>query len=229
MTTPANSNTLLLDLDGTLTDPADGIGRCIVHALDALQLPAPGIGRLRRWIGPPLRSSFAAWFEELDVDADPDTAVALYRERFASKGLFENTLYPGILPALEALRAGGARLLLATSKPVVFARRIVVHFGLDSCLAEVYGSELSGTRGDKAELLAHIIERESLDAKECIMLGDREHDMLAARYHGLWAVGVLWGYGSRRELLDSGAQWLLHEPKQLAAILNICKNDKPKS
>lgn len=224
----STSSAILLDLDGTLTDPGLGIGRCIAFALEGLGLPLPAPAELRSWIGPPLRHSFARYFENLDVPADPDTALARYRERFGETGIFENELYPGIPDWLAGLAQDGNRLLLATSKPHVYANRIVRHFGLDAWLEGIYGSELDGRRVDKVELLAHVIEREGLDASECMMIGDREHDMLAARFHGMTAVGVLWGYGSERELTLAGAHRLITEPQQLDTILSTCRNDRQK-
>lgn len=220
---------ILLDLDGTLTDPAEGITGCIQSALKSMGCPVPDAQCLRGWIGPPLLESFTAWFDATGTRADPELALALYRERFADTGWRENAVYPGIPEALAALRTDGARLLLATSKPRVFAQRIVNHFGLDAWLDRVYGSELDGRRADKVALLAHVIGHAGLNAKECMMIGDREHDMLAARHHGLRAVGVLWGYGSERELRAAGAECLLDEPQQLMGILERCKDDKPRS
>jgi phosphoglycolate phosphatase len=120
---------------------------------------------------------------------------------------------------LEALKDQGSRLMLATSKPAVFARRIVGHFGMQRWLDGVYGSELDGRMADKVELLAHIIECEGLVPDNCIMVGDREHDVRAARYHGMEAVGVLWGYGTPVELLEAGAGTLVSSPGELLEVL----------
>jgi len=211
--------TVLLDLDGTLTDPGTGIFRCIAYALESLGVPVPPEHELRRWIGPPIQHSFARYLVGLDADADPAMAVERYRERFARQGMFENRVYPGVPQLLEHLASRNLRLLVATSKPEVFATRIVQHFGLDRWLGRVYGSELDGTRVDKVDLLQYLIECESLEPHHCIMVGDREHDMAAARYHGMAAVGVLWGYGSEPELLDAGADTLVCEPEQLRTTL----------
>jgi len=207
---------VLLDLDGTLTDPREGITRCIQHALRRLGRLVPEHKRLLHCIGPPLRESFV---ELLDGDESAaDRAVDLYRERFGRIGLFENRPYPGIAQALAALRNGGARLYLATSKPTIYAQRIVSHFGLDGRLEAVFGSELDGTRADKADLLAWIVEGLSLDPAETAMIGDRRHDMIGARANGILPVGVTWGYGSRGELLESGAARLLDSPGDLADL-----------
>ena len=202
-----------------MTDPFPGISRCIVHALTELGLPIPDRDGLRRWIGPPLLDSFRDWFERKKIEADPDAALALYRQRFADIGLYENAVYEGIPEALDALVGAGHSLLLATAKPEVFARRIVAHFSLDRWLQQVHGSELDGRRGNKTELLQHILDEHGLDANLCMMIGDREHDMLAARHHGISAIGVLWGYGSEEELRASGAESLVREPQQLPGII----------
>ena len=212
--------TVLLDLDGTLTDPFLGIGRCVAHALTELGLPVPGESALRRWVGPPLQHSFGAWFEALGAAADGERALALYRERFAEVGLYENTVYPGIPEALDDLVSAGATLRLATAKPEVFARRIVAHFGLGERLASVHGSSLDGARIDKVDLLAHVQAVHTLQPAQCIMVGDREHDARAARYHGMAAVGVLWGFGSTAELREAGAQRLISTPSELPGVLD---------
>ena len=145
---------VFFDLDGTLTDPKPGITQCIAHAMTKLGRTAPEPDSLRWCIGPPLRGSFARLLDT-DDDAMLDRAIALYRERFGTVGLFENALYPGIADAIETVRAGGLATFVATSKPHVFATRIVAHFGLAPLFDHVYGSELDGTRVDKGELLAH--------------------------------------------------------------------------
>lgn len=207
---------ILLDLDGTLTDPREGITRCIQYALRRLDRPAPEQHDLLHCIGPPLHASFVAL---LDGDASlADRAVALYRERFGEVGLYENRPYPGIGQALDALRANGARLYLATSKPTVYARRIVAHFGLDSRLEGVFGSELDGTRADKADLLSWIVDKLSIDPAATAMVGDRKHDMIGARANRIHPVGVTWGYGARSELIEAGAAHLLVIPRDLATL-----------
>lgn len=208
----------LLDLDGTLTDPFPGISRCITHALNKLNLPAPDSAELRKWIGPPLLNSFQTYLDSKG-GGDAGDALRFYRERFARIGLFENSVYDGIPELLDTLHLHSDRLILATAKPAVYARRIVRHFGLDRWLQAVYGSELDGRRTDKIELLGHIMHQQELHPAECIMIGDREHDMLAARFHGASAVGVLWGYGTPLELLESGAETLVASPAEMADLL----------
>lgn len=207
---------VLLDLDGTLTDPREGILNCIRHALDGLGEPCPPDRDLERYIGPPLQASFRAL---LGV-ASPKVprAVELYRERFSSIGLFENKVYPGIPEALRALRELGATLFVATSKPTVFAQRIIDHFGLAADIRSVHGSELDGTRSGKTELIAHVLAARNLKCGATYMVGDREHDIKGAKANGVAAVGALWGYGSRQELLDAGATRLCEKPDELCHI-----------
>jgi phosphoglycolate phosphatase len=209
--------TCLLDLDGTLTDPFPGISRCIAHALSVMGLPVPEDSELRKWIGPPLKQSFKSYLDTVG-DGDADRAVRLYRERFTSVGLYENSVYEGIPELLEKLGNQSIRLILATSKPSVYALRIIEHFGLDRWLDGVYGSELDGRRTDKVDLLSHLLKQQRLCPDECQMVGDREYDILAARYHGAGAIGVLWGYGTAVELLESGAETLVTSPAELAEL-----------
>ncbi len=209
---------ILLDLDGTLTDPFDGISRCIIHALENMGLPAPSTVELRGWVGPPLRRSFATYLERVG-GGEAERALALYRQRFGRQGWRENTVYEGIPEVLSTLRMAGHQLLLATAKPRVYAQRIVAHFHLAPHLSAVHGSELDGRHSDKAELIAHILEHEGLAAKQCVMVGDRGDDMRAARDHGIPGVGVLWGFGTADELLAAGAACLAGHPAELAEQL----------
>lgn len=209
----------LFDLDGTLTDPFEGISRCVRHALEIMTVPVPDNGALRKWIGPPLRTSFQTHLD-LEGGGDVDRAVQLYRDRFATVGLFENSVYEGIPELLSLLASQSIRLIVATAKPTVYARRIVEHFELDRWFETSYGSELDGRRSDKLDLLRHIISEQDLEPSECIMVGDREQDMAAACRHGMHAVGALWGYGTPVELLEAGAQTLLGSPLELWELLN---------
>jgi phosphoglycolate phosphatase len=209
---------VLFDLDGTLTDPREGITRCIAHALERLGIEPPPLDDLTFAIGPPLRASFARLLAT-DRRETIELAVSHYRERFADVGLFENALYDGIAETLATLADRGTTLLVATSKPVVYARRIVDHFELGRHFTDVHGCELDGTREDKRDLIAHILPHHGLDAGSAVMIGDRGVDMRAARHHGLAALGALWGYGTRDELLEHGAQRLCEEPRALIAAL----------
>lgn len=208
---------VLLDLDGTLTDPREGIVRCMRHSLTSLGEPCPSDAELERYIGPPLHLSFAA----ILGSGSPKVAQAIeaYRDRFSVTGIFENKLYPGIPAALRSLKELGATLIVATSKPATFAERIVVHFGLAHDITAVFGSELDGTLSDKGELIAHVLERRAIAPADTYMVGDREHDIRGARANRVSAIGALWGYGSRDELVDAGAVALCEQPEHLCDLL----------
>jgi len=208
---------VLFDLDGTLTDPKEGIVACFRYALETLGLDSPADQELERFIGPPLRESLSTLVGASD-ETIVQQALTLYRERFAAQGMFENSLYPGISDALEQLRDDGFLLFVATSKPRVFAERIVEHFGLGRFFRAVYGSELNGVNADKRDLLAHVLRAESLASTDTLMVGDRAHDVLGARANGLFSVGVLWGYGSREELVAAGAGALCDAPRALGGL-----------
>jgi len=212
---------VLLDLDGTLTDPREGIARCIGHALRGLGVAVPPEEALLRYIGPPLADAFR---ELLPDPSEPRVAraVALYRERFRDAGLLENRVYAGIPELLEGIARRGWRAAIATSKPRVFAERIARHFGLRARLGAVYGSELDGRRVRKDELLAHALEGEGVAPADAVMVGDRHHDVEGARANGLASIGVTWGYGSREELVRAGATWVCDVPAAVLRTLEGC-------
>jgi phosphoglycolate phosphatase len=210
------ADAILFDLDGTLTDPREGITKCIAHALERMGVEPPPPEALTFAIGPPLRASLARLIGTDSREA-VERAIAHYRERFADVGLYENAPYEGIADALAALRDAGHVLYVATSKPRVYAERIVAHFGLHAHFEAVHGCELDGTREDKRDLLAHLFPSCGLDPARAVMIGDRGVDMAAARHHGARALGALWGYGSRQELLEAGAQALLAGPGRIPA------------
>lgn len=210
-------NTVFFDLDGTLTDPKEGITRSIQYALERLDAPVPETDALLWCIGPPLRASLAQLLGG-DDDAAGE-ALALYRERFAETGLYENAVYAGIPDVLRELKDQGKRLFVATSKPHVYAERIVEHFGLDECFEIVFGSELDGTRAEKTDLLQYAVAQTGTDPAEAVMIGDRKHDMLGARNNDLSCIGVLYGYGSEAELQAAGAQQLVSSPEELLQTL----------
>jgi phosphoglycolate phosphatase len=209
---------VLFDLDGTLTDPREGITRSIAYALERMGVAPPPLEALTFAIGPPLRASLARLLGRSD-EASVEQALAFYRERFADVGLFENAPYDGIGETLERVRASGAAMIVCTSKPLVYARRIVEHFGLHVHFDAVHGCELDGTREDKRDLMEYLLPRHGIAPAQAAMVGDRGVDMRAARHHGLAAIGALWGYGSERELLDEGAQELCASPRELTALL----------
>jgi phosphoglycolate phosphatase len=207
---------VLFDLDGTLTDPAEGITACMRYALEKLSLPSRETPELASFIGPPIRETFATLCETSDHDLI-ERAIALYRERFTSAGLYENKVYPGVSEMLEKLRSAGCRLFVATSKPQPFAERVLAHFSLDQYFTAIHGSELEGGRlDDKGVLIRELIERHRLEPGSTAMVGDRKYDIMGAAANGLWAVGVAYGYGSREELLEAGADHICDTPHDVA-------------
>jgi phosphoglycolate phosphatase len=210
---------ILFDLDGTLTDPREGITRSIAYAMERMGVAPPPLDDLCFAIGPPLRPTLGRLIGD-DSPAAIGRAIALYRERFADVGLFENAVYEGVGETLAALAATGATLVVATSKPRVYAERIVRHFALDAHFAAIHGCELDGTREDKRDLLAHLIPHHGFDVRHAVMIGDRGADMAAARHHGVHALGALWGYGSREELTAAGAQMFAETPAGIIATLS---------
>lgn len=192
---------LIFDLDGTLTDPSAGILACLRHALTEIGAEIPSSEILHQCIGPPLRD---ALLSILGDDATAARALALFRERYGRTGLFENQPYPGIERALAVL-SESARMFVATSKPQEFADRIIDHFELRRFFAAIYGCGMDGELADKAELIRHILDREQVSASSAIMIGDRRHDIHAARANGIRSIGVTWGFGSPEELREAGA------------------------
>ncbi|GFM67234.1 5'-nucleotidase [Pseudomonas cichorii] len=189
---------ILFDLDGTLTDPRLGITRSIQFALAKLGIDEPDITRLEHFIGPPLLQAFMQFY---DMDeARAWEAVGFYRERFKVTGLYENQVFDGVPELLETLSDQGRTLYIATSKPWVFAREIARHFDFAKYFKVIYGSELDGTRTDKVELIAHLLEQEGLDPKQTLMIGDRKHDLMGGLRNGLDVAAVGYGFGSHEEL-----------------------------
>jgi len=209
-------NVVLFDLDGTLTDPKPGIVASLRFALSQLRAPCPTDDALATYIGPPLRGTFATLLGTHESDRIEE-AMRLYRHRFADTGLYENRVYDGVPEMLERAGSAATAVYVATSKPAIYAERIVQHFGLAKHFRKVYGSELDGRYEDKAELLAHLLTRESIAAEAAVMIGDRAADVRAAKASGMRSIGVLWGYGSELELIDAGADGLCATPGELAA------------
>lgn len=208
----------LFDLDGTLTDPGEGITRSVQYALSKFGINVENRQELYCFIGPPLHESFEVYYGFSRPDAM--RAVDAYREYYSVKGIFENEVYGGIREALADLQKSGVKLCLATSKPEYYARQILEHFALDGYFTAAAGSNMDGTRTKKAE----VIERALMllgdpDVRDCIMIGDREHDVLGAGAHDMDAMGVLFGYGSEQELRDAGAKYISVTPADIAKII----------
>ena len=210
-------DTLLFDLDGTLTDPFEGITNSVLYALKKCGIDERDRRKLAAFIGPPLLDSFRTYYN-MD-DAQARRALAFYREYYADKGIFENRVYASIPETLAALAARGKRLYVATSKPEYFARKVLGHFSLGRFFSGVAGASMDETRTDKAEVIAYALEKFSLSGEHAVMIGDRKHDVIGAKKNGLPCIGVLYGFGSREELLAAGADALAKTPEDLISLV----------
>lgn len=210
---------IFFDLDGTLTDPKEGITNSVAYALASFGIHEDP-DRLTPFIGPPLIDSFMEFYH-FDLPA-AQKAVEKYREYFSQKGIFENKLFSGTQPLLTQLKAAGKTVYLATSKPEVFARQILEHFHIDGYFDQIVGSCLDGTRTKKGEVIEEVFTRlgeNGLDKAMCVMVGDRFHDIHGAHENGLDSIGVTFGYGSQEELTQAGATHIVHSFEELAQIL----------
>ena len=208
---------ILFDLDGTLTDPKEGITRSIKYALDKLGKPVPTTEELLWCIGPPLKESFKKILESDDDTAE--TALYFYREYFRERGIFENEVYSGIPKVLEKIKKKGLKLFVVTSKPYVYANEIITHFNLSSFFKEIYGSFLSGKFTDKVELIAYTLKTEKITAKKTLMIGDREHDIIGAIKNNVRSIAVTYGYGTKDELIQSNPDFIANSPKEILTIV----------
>lgn len=209
------TRTVFFDLDGTLTDPKVGITVSIQYALERLGVEVPDSDDLDWCIGPPLLESLAT----LAGADQASEALSLYRERFSVEGLYENTVYPGIMKMLSRLSSSDLQLCVASSKPRVYVCKILEHFEMSGFFKNIFGSELDGTRDDKSDLLRFALAESQSDASTSVMVGDREHDMIGATNNNIAAIGVLYGYGSEIELKQAGARHLADSPESLLSLL----------
>lgn len=209
---------LLFDLDGTLTDPAEGITRSVAYALQRLGIEVTDLKQLYCFIGPPLDTSFKEFYRLDDMLAQK--AVLYYRERFASRGWLENRVYDGIPALLGSLKKRGYRLMVATSKPTPFAIRILEHFGLSTYFDFIAGSGLNGERHDKADVINYLLNCCHItDRARTVMIGDRKHDAEGARLAGIECIGVLYGYGDLAELENAGVHHIAASIEELKNML----------
>jgi phosphoglycolate phosphatase len=203
---------LFFDLDGTITDPAPGIVGAVQFALAEEGLPVPAHEALTWVIGPPLRKSFPL----LGVKPDRvEAAMRHYRQSYGSGGMYRAKVYAGMVECLRHFREAGHHLSVVTAKPYVFARPIVAHFGLIDLFEAVHGPEEDGTRDHKGDLIRHILAETGIPARDCIMIGDRANDIIAANENAMPSIGVLWGFGSAEELTSAGAHRLVAHPDEI--------------
>ncbi|WP_394919713.1 HAD family hydrolase [uncultured Robinsoniella sp.] len=210
---------MLFDLDGTLTDPQEGITNSVAYALEQYGIHMEDRSSLNKFIGPPLKDSFMEYYGFTEDRAEE--AVWKYREYFNEDGIFENKVYPGIPQMLQHLKDQGKILIVATSKPTVYAKRILERFELSQYFADVQGSEMDGRRTKKEEVISYALEQNQItDNAQAVMIGDREHDIIGAKKCGLDSIGVLFGYGSREEMEGCGAGQIVDTVQMLEDLLS---------
>ena len=211
-------DTILFDLDGTLTDPGEGITNSVAYALKKYNIEVSDRSELYKFIGPPLKDSFMKYYGFDEAKAEE--AIAYYREYFKDIGIFENKVYEGTEHMLRKLHGNGKRLVLATSKPEEFAIRILEHFGLKKYFAVVAGASMDSSRSKKGDVIAYAISLcEDFSKDTAVMIGDREHDIIGAKENGLKSIGVLYGYGDENELKTADADYIVSTTEDILKLI----------
>lgn len=210
-------DTVLFDLDGTLTDPAEGITNSVAYALERYGIRVEDKKSLYSFIGPPLNDSFMQYYGFSPEKAME--AIGVYREYFRDRGIFENEVYEGIPELLDRIKKSGRKIVLATSKPEEFAVRILEHFDLIGYFDVVAGASMDEKRNKKGDVIKYAMEKGGLSAEGAVMIGDREHDIFGAVENGLPSIGVLYGYGDRKELEAAGAAYIAEAVKDIFELL----------
>jgi len=222
-----NNNTrkydyILFDLDGTLTDPGEGITNSVAYVLEKYGIPVPPRQELYKFIGPPLKESFEEYYDFTPENAQK--GVILYREYFDAKGIFENKVFPDTIDTLSKLKADGYTLVLATSKPEVAAKRILERFSLAPYFDVVCGADLEGKCTKKEDVIRYALNTANItDKKRAVMVGDRKHDIDGAFKNGLQAIGVTFGYGNREELTNANATFIADSFNEVISFINSSK------
>lgn len=220
-----NFKYILFDLDGTITDSGEGITKAVQYALKHFGINVEDINELKKFVGPPLRDSYMKFY---NFDEEKATeGIKVFREYYEEKGMFENSLYDGIVDVLKALKKSGKELIVATSKPEVHAKKILEHFNVDKYFTIIAGADFEETRVKKGDVIKYALDNfrntlndnEVLNLSQVIMIGDREHDVIGAKENNLKSIGVLYGYGSLVELTQSRAFKVVKTPKELLEIL----------
>lgn len=210
-----NRKTILFDLDGTLTDSGEGIINCAILGLEYFGLPVPDRETMRVFVGPPLHESFVKFGVPED---QADKAVEVYRSRYTTVGKFENAPYPGIHDLLKTLKSHGHTLLVATSKPEGLSVEIMEKFELAQYFDRICGASLDRSRSSKEDVIAYLLEQNGT-AENMLMVGDTKFDVLGAKFHGIPAIGVSWGYGSIEEMENAGAKAIAYSMDELLKLL----------
>ncbi len=215
---------ILFDLDGTLTDPFLGITRSVAYSLKSFGIEVDDLETLKPFIGPPLDVSFREYYH-MD-EAQSWKAVEKYREYFSKKGLFENKVYEGMEDFLQSLLNMDMKLYVCTSKPEVFAKEILDHFSLTPYFTGIYGATLDGSLKNKGDVIAHCIKQEHLNIQDCMMVGDRQHDIVGAHQNQIPCIGVLYGYGSLEEFQEYHCDYIAKDLIELKKIIEEWKDVK---
>jgi phosphoglycolate phosphatase len=213
-----NFEYILFDLDGTLTDSGEGITKSVQYALEYFDIIVDDLKELNRFIGPPLKDSFKKFYNFDDEKAE--LGMKKYRERYADTGIYENSLYDGIIELLEVLKKNNKKIILATSKPEVYAKQILKYFNIDSYFNFVAGADFEETRVNKGDVIKYALEgAEISDLSKVIMIGDREHDVIGAKENNIKVIGVLYGYGDVIELTQARADYIAKDTCELLNML----------
>lgn len=211
-------HTLLFDLDGTITDSSEGITNSVMYALKKFKIEETDREKLYPFIGPPLSDSFQKYYQFSEEKALE--AIFCYREYYADKGIYENRVYEGLEETLKGLKKAGKRLIVATSKPEVYARKIMDYFELTPYFDYIAGMELDGGRGSKAEVIEYALDTCKIkDKTKVLMVGDRRHDVEGAHQAGIDCLGVLYGFGSLEELEMAGADGIAEHPEDILRMV----------
>jgi len=214
-----NKTYILFDLDGTISDPKEGIIKSIQYSLQSFGINVEDLDTLTPFIGPPLRDSYKQFYGFNDTETEK--AVAKYREYFAETGIFQNSLYNGVVELLQTLQDMNKQLMIATSKPTVYAEKILKHFEIDRYFAFVSGSELDGRRSKKSEVIQYALDSVGITRlDDAVMIGDRKYDILGAKALGIDSIGVLYGYGDLQELTAAGATIICETVEDLRGVLS---------
>lgn len=210
---------IFMDLDGTISDPKEGITKAVAHALSYYGIRVENLDMLEKFIGPPLMDSFQNFYgfsEERGREA-----VEKYREYFGRQGLFENVLYDGMRELLSEAVSLGKKLVIATSKPEVYTEKILKYFDIEKYFLFAAGSTLDGSRSKKGDVIRYALDSLKIRADQAVMVGDRKHDVIGAKENGLYSIGVLYGYGDRKELEIAGADCIVTDVQELKEKLVI--------
>lgn len=215
---------ILLDLDGTLIDPKEGITKAVAHSLSCFGIKVEDLDTLCKFIGPPLRDSFADYY---GFDREKaELAVEKYREYFSVKGIYQHTLYEGVPQLLKNLQDEGKTIILATSKPTIYAAEILRYYKIDSAFTFVSGSEFDGSRAVKKDIIEFALQQNNInDLDSVVMVGDREHDIIGAKLTGVASIGVCYGYGGFDELQEAGADKIVNSIEELSAFLTAADDE----